>query len=108
MDNLISHAEVSAKWHETNHTDPVSYFAEYGKSVDDFRADVQEAINNKLNGVDEMSKITIIGEGKNIKILVDGNEIDASGMIEKNGTTVCLNFADTLRAIGHEVDWKAE
>lgn len=59
-------------------------------------------------GADEMPKITIVGEGKNVKVLVDGNEIDASGIIEKNGTTVCLNFADTLRAIGLEVEWKAE
>jgi N-acetylmuramoyl-L-alanine amidase len=47
-DNLMSHAEVSAKWHETNHTDPVSYFKAHGKSVDMFRADVQKEINNMI------------------------------------------------------------
>lgn len=46
-DNLISHAEVSAKWKETDHTDPVSYFQEYGKTVDDFRSAVQNAINDR-------------------------------------------------------------
>jgi len=44
-DNLMSHAEVSAKWDETDHTDPISYFAEYGKTVDDFRWAVQQRIN---------------------------------------------------------------
>jgi len=44
-DNLMSHAEVSDKWHETNHQDPVSYFVEYGKTVDDFRRAVQQRIN---------------------------------------------------------------
>ena len=44
-DNLISHAEVSAKWHETDHTDPVSYFASFNKTVENFRADVQTQIN---------------------------------------------------------------
>lgn len=44
-DNLMSHAEVSAKWHETTHTDPVSYFSKYGKTVDQFRNAVQEEIN---------------------------------------------------------------
>jgi hypothetical protein len=44
-DTLMSHAEVSAKWKETNHQDPIAYFANYGKTVDMFRAEVQEAIN---------------------------------------------------------------
>jgi len=44
-DNLMSHAEVSDKWHETDHTDPISYFAEYNKTVDDFRCAVQQRIN---------------------------------------------------------------
>ncbi|MDP4174149.1 MAG: N-acetylmuramoyl-L-alanine amidase [Bacteroidota bacterium] len=48
-ETLMSHAEVSAKWGETNHTDPVAYFANHGKTVDMFRAEVQEAINIMLN-----------------------------------------------------------
>lgn len=44
-DNLLSHAEVSARWRESDHTDPVGYFKEYGKTVDNFRADVQARIN---------------------------------------------------------------
>jgi len=107
-DNIMSHAEVSLKWKETDHTDPKAYFKQFDKSIDIFRFDVQQAINKKMNGGTEMSKITVIGEGKDIKVLVDGNEIDSSGLIECKGVTVCLNFADTLRAIGHDVSWQAE
>lgn len=48
-DNLLSHAEISAKWHETNNTDPVTYFCKYEKTVDNFREDVQGRINIYLN-----------------------------------------------------------
>lgn len=47
-DNLMSHYEVSMKWRETTHVDPVSYFNKYGKTVDDFRAAVQTQINYML------------------------------------------------------------
>lgn len=58
-DNLLSHADVSNRWHETDHQDPVSYFQQYGKTVDNFRAAVQEKINNILNPkeVFDMEKI---------------------------------------------------
>jgi hypothetical protein len=47
-ENLMSHAEVSNKWKETDHQDPISYFAKFGKTVDDFRNDVQELINGMV------------------------------------------------------------
>jgi len=104
---IMSHAEVSAKWHETDHNDPISYLNEFGKTMDGFRVDVQEAINNKSNGGVNVSKVLIVGEGKDIKVFVDGNEIDSSSVIETNGTTACMNMAKILRDIGHEVEWKA-
>ena len=59
-DNLMSHAEVTAKWHESNHTDPVSFFASYGKTVDNFREDVQKLINSTkpLTWQEIISKVT--------------------------------------------------
>ncbi len=56
--NLISHAEASAKWGETDHSDPVQYFAEHNKTFDDFRAAVQQEINNQqgMNEVPEWMK----------------------------------------------------
>lgn len=43
--NLMSHAEVSDEWRETDHRDPVDYFATFGKTVDMFRVDVQTYID---------------------------------------------------------------
>lgn len=48
-DTLMSHAEVSDRWGETNHTDPIAYFAKYGRTVDMFRDEVQKEIYAMLN-----------------------------------------------------------
>jgi N-acetylmuramoyl-L-alanine amidase len=53
--NLMSHAEVSVAWRETDHMDPISYFSRFGKTVDNFRFDVQAKINNMVNA-DKMYK----------------------------------------------------
>ena len=53
VDNLLSHAEVSSRWRESDHTDPVGYFAEYGKTVNDFR----DAVQNELNGGAQVAAI---------------------------------------------------
>ena len=37
---LMSHAQVSAKWHETTHTDPLDYLASHGKTWANLVADV--------------------------------------------------------------------
>lgn len=41
---LWSHRGVSNRWRETDHQDPIAFFAEYGKSWDDFVADVNTMI----------------------------------------------------------------
>ena len=43
-ENLMSHDEVRKKWKNTTHVDPTSYLKEIGKTIDQFRKDVQ----NKL------------------------------------------------------------
>ncbi len=48
-DTLMSHAEVSQKWGETDHNDPIAYFGQFGKTVDNFRSEVQAEINRMLN-----------------------------------------------------------
>lgn len=56
--NLMSHAEVSKAWKETDHMDPVEYFKFHNKTVDMFRRDVQVAINDMLfNRAVKCSKI---------------------------------------------------
>lgn len=47
-DNLMSHDECRIKFKDTTHTDPTGYFKEYGKTMSQFRADVQTAINNLI------------------------------------------------------------
>lgn len=50
VDTLLSHAEVSARWRETNHTDPIDYFRKFGKTVNEFR----DAVSAALKGEGEM------------------------------------------------------
>lgn len=40
VDRLISHNEAALRWGGSDHTDPVGYFAQYGKSWAQFEADV--------------------------------------------------------------------
>jgi len=40
-----AHADTSKWWHETDHTDPIAYFAKHGKTMDDFRHDVNTLLN---------------------------------------------------------------
>jgi hypothetical protein len=44
-DNIFSHNGISKMYHETNHTDPYGYFAAYGKTWDQFLADVDSEIS---------------------------------------------------------------
>lgn len=47
-DTLMSHAEATKKWRQSTHMDPISYFNKFGKTVDDFRSDVQAMINSMI------------------------------------------------------------
>ncbi|MDR3584502.1 MAG: hypothetical protein P4L59_04170 [Desulfosporosinus sp.] len=42
---LMSHAQVSEKWKETNHTDPIDYLASHGKTWANLVADVTTQYN---------------------------------------------------------------
>jgi N-acetylmuramoyl-L-alanine amidase len=43
-DTLMSHAESSLRWKETDHSDPVSYLESMLKSMDDVRKEVKKAM----------------------------------------------------------------
>jgi len=89
-DNLMSHAEVSAKWHETDHQDPIVYFAEYGKTVNQFRSEVQKEINNLVEDLEMKKIVTYLGDSdlfaavlvsqKNSCPLMKKADFDASGL----------------------------
>jgi len=55
---LMSHAQVSAKWHESDHTDPVEYLANHGKTWANLLADVTEQY--KQMEVDDMKLQTLV------------------------------------------------
>lgn len=46
VSDLTTHNDVSKKWNETDHTDPIGYFAKFGKTFEDFKNEVE----NRLNG----------------------------------------------------------
>jgi N-acetylmuramoyl-L-alanine amidase len=115
-DNLMSHAEVSAKWHETTHQDPVSYFNEYGKTVDEFR----NAVQAQLKGVVHVKNLIIFsgdGDKEAANILRDNisgyitsratyqdNPIIADNIFVVGGTWVPDNTNALLLAGGPDTD----
>ena len=56
---LMSHAQVSAKWHETNHTDPIDYLASHGKSWVNLVADVTTQYN-QMEEEDNVLKVAVL------------------------------------------------
>lgn len=64
--NTWSHAEISNTFHETDHQDPVAYFASFGVTVDDFRAALQKCIDTGI--IDDLQfkgGITVLKKGDN-------------------------------------------
>ena len=55
---LMSHAQVSAKWKETDHQDPIDYLASHGKTWANLVADVTEQYNEME--VNDMKLQTLI------------------------------------------------
>lgn len=51
IDRLLCHDDCRRIWGGTDHTDPLEYFAEYGRSWDGFK----DAVAAKMNGDEEMT-----------------------------------------------------
>lgn len=47
VDRLISHNDATMWWGGSDHTDPIGYFQEYGKSWAQFKEEVAKAMNGK-------------------------------------------------------------
>jgi len=45
--NVMSHHEVSNKWHKSDHVDPDDYLAKYGKNIDMMRQRIQQYIDGQ-------------------------------------------------------------
>lgn len=48
VDRLLSHDECRRKWGGTDHTDPIGYFKKYGKTWEEFKADVNAKLSGKV------------------------------------------------------------
>lgn len=46
VNDIHTHYEMSKLYKETDHIDPVDYFKQYGRTIDDFK----KAVENKMNG----------------------------------------------------------
>lgn len=75
-DTLLSHDEVSKRWKETNHSDPVAYFAKFGKTVEDFRKEVQVLVNEMIGKPNLNNKILLLQQCLN-RLKIRDNRGDA-------------------------------
>ncbi|MFC5451115.1 peptidoglycan recognition protein family protein [Paenibacillus aestuarii] len=64
---LNSHMQVTEKWHESTHTDPIDYLAEHGKTWADVVQDVTKYFNQFLK--EEIAGMTVEDANKLIEIL---------------------------------------
>ena len=46
IDRLLSHYDCTLKWGGSDHTDPIGYFEEFGRSWDEFKQDVKERMED--------------------------------------------------------------
>jgi len=101
---LISHAQVSAKWHESNHTDPIDYLASHSKTWANLVADVSVIYNEMEEGETVDEGILVFGPDDFVtaKYLAAtlGNEV-AIFMRMSNGTApVAIKTAKHLYVVG--------
>jgi hypothetical protein len=107
-ENLMSHKEVSETWHETDHTDPSGFFADNGKTVDEFRECVQAEIDIQLQGgggsVAEQWKELAVQEAMNQKILTKyHNPLEIpdmgtlSAMMTNSKTAIVTEITDVIK-----------
>jgi N-acetylmuramoyl-L-alanine amidase len=95
---LMSHAQVSAKWHETDHKDPIEYLASHGKTWANVVADVTEQYK-EMEGTGVNEGILIFGPDDfvtaNRLAATLGNEV-AIFMRKSDGTA-----PEATRSVGH-------
>jgi hypothetical protein len=102
-DNLMSHKETSEKWGETDHTDPYGFFADNGKTFDDFRSAVQEEINILLNGGVEEMKVAM--DVPDTKVIMNGVAVANTVLLTVDGKDTTYIPAIALRNVGSTVTW---
>ena len=91
---IMSHAQVSAKWHESDHTDPIAYLASHGKTWANLVADVT-ANYKELEGGNDVLKVAVL-------LFTKDDYWAGADVAAKNG-----NCAMFVRAADHSVPAEA-
>ncbi|KRO00332.1 N-acetylmuramoyl-L-alanine amidase family protein [Companilactobacillus kimchiensis] len=105
---VMSHNDVSKKWGETTHTDPVGYFANWGYSMDQFY-DLVGKYYNQLKGTtsggtdttDTNSGGTDIGNSHNIRVKNSNGGFVKLVSFKDDGTAVPVE----VRALANNTLW---
>jgi len=87
---LMSHAQVSTKWHETTHTDPIEYLASHGKTWANLVADVTD----KYNEMEEENNVLKVA----VLLFTKDDYWAGADVATKNG-----NCAMFVRPVDHSV-----
>lgn len=81
---LFSHDAISRLYKETDHTDPIGFFAKYNKSWTDFINSVQKEID-KLKGVTKMEVAVVYWSARDYSVaLLVANKLGSCGMFCRN------------------------
>jgi N-acetylmuramoyl-L-alanine amidase CwlA len=92
LEKVVSHAWVSGTFFQTDHTDPLEYFAQYNKTFNDFINDVFDEINGGKTMSTEISVVNIKAGEKIVKA------------INIDGKTFCP-VRELAEALGKVVEW---
>lgn len=86
---LMSHAQVSAKWKESNHTDPIDYLESHGKTWANLVGDVTNQYN-KMEEEDSVLKVAVL-------LFTKDDYWSGSDVAAKNGNcAIFVRTADQL------------
>ena len=86
VSDITTHDEVSRRWKETDHTDPIGYFKKFGKTFDDFKRDLNARINGGLT----------MTQYEELKSIISKQAAEIEGMKAKLGKvdTYIYNYID--------------
>lgn len=99
IDQLISHNDATNWWGGSDHTDPLEYFESYGKSWEQFKAEVEDAMNGQPQPEKKVNDLQIVyNGGGDVYRLYNSNEQDENK--RKHFYTLSESERDGLVGIG--------
>lgn len=104
---ILSHHEVSQRFGGTDHTDPDEYFAAFGKSVEEFRREVQNVLD-ALAGVNVAPVVPVAPPTPKLESMAVEEVIALFGAMTRTATRenlVALNYGANFarRAVGKPI-----